>query len=69
MPQIVPQRDRLDELAVQSQQPPDVSRDAPDKLHVQPAAADVVVLNQAEYLRFACIAVICGSVHDLVDIA
>ena len=47
----------------------DVARDAPDQLHVQPAAADVVVLHQAEHLRFACVAVISGDVHDLVDIA
>ena len=69
VPQVVAERDGLDELAVQSQQPPDVARDAPHQLHVQPATADIVILHQAEHLRFACIAVISGDVHDLVDVA
>ena len=67
--QVVPQRDGLDQLAVQPQQPSDVARDAADQLHVQASAADIVVFHQAEHLRFAGVAVVSGNVDDLVDVA
>ena len=69
VPEVVAERDGFDELAVQPQQPADVARNAPHQLHMQSSTADIVVLHQAEHLRFACIAVICGDVHDFVDIA
>ena len=69
VPQIVSERDGFDEVAVQPEQPSDSPRDAAYQLHVQAAAADVVVLDEGEHLRLACIPVIGGHVHDLLDVA
>ena len=69
VPQIVPERYGLDEVAVQSEQPPDSPCDAAYQLHVQAAAADVVVLDEGEHLGLARISVVGGHVHNLLDVA
>ena len=69
MTQVVPKRDRLDELDVQSQKLADGARDAADELHVQAAAADIVVFNEREHLRLVGVAVVSGNVDDLLDVA
>ena len=69
VPQIVPERYGLDEVAVQPEQPPDSPCDAAYQLHVQAAAADVVVLDEGKHLRLACVSVISGHVHNLLDVS
>ena len=66
---VVAERDRLDEVAVETEQLSDRPRHAADELDVQPAAADVVVLDEAEHLRLAGVAVVGGDVEDLLDVA
>ena len=67
--QIVSERYGLDEVAVQPEQPPDSPCDAAHQLHVQASTADVVVLDEGEHLRLACIPVIGRHVHDLLGVA
>jgi len=67
--QVVPERNGLDELCVKAEQVAYAARNAAHELHVQPAAADVVVLDEREHLRLVRIAVVRGNVDDLLDIA
>ena len=69
VPYVVAQCDGLDELAVQPQQRPDAAGHAADQLHVQPAAADVVVLHEREHLRLVGVTVVRRHVEDLLDVA
>ncbi|MFQ9676634.1 MAG: hypothetical protein ACLRZO_07000 [Eggerthella lenta] len=69
MPYVVAQCDGLDELAVQPQQRSDAAGHAADQLHVQPAAADVVVLHEREHLRLVGVTVVRRHVEDLLDVA
>ncbi len=69
VPHVVPERDGLDELAVQPQKRADAARDAAHQLHVQAAPADVVVLHEREHLRLVGVAVVGRHVEDLLDVA
>jgi len=66
---VMPERDGLDELAVEPEQAADAPRDAAHELHVEPAARDVVVLDEREHLRLVRVAVVGGDVEDLLDVA
>ena len=65
---VVTQRDSLDEVEVEAQRTPDVACDASHELHVQAAAAEVVVGAEREHLRLAAHAVVRGQVHDLLGV-
>ena len=69
VPKVVPEPDGLDEVAVEPERVADVARDAGDELDMETAAREVVVRAEAEDLRLAGVAVVCGQVEDLLHIA
>ena len=69
MPEVVAERDGLDELDVQPEEFSDSARDAAHELHVETPPAYVVVLDEGENLRLVGIAVIGGYVDYLLDVA
>ena len=66
---VVTERDRLDQIEVQVQRLADGAGDAGNELHMQRAAADVVVFIKRKHLRFVRVAVIKRTVDDLVAVA
>ena len=69
MAEVVPETDRLDEIAIEAKCAADVARDTGHELHVQAATGQVIVAAEAEDLRLAVIAVVCGKVQDLLGVA
>ena len=68
VPDIVAQSNGLDEVLVQRQQAAACSRDLGDKLDVEPAVGDVIILDQVEHLGFVDVARISVGVKDAVGI-
>ena len=69
VPEVVAERDGLDEVEVQAQGAPDVASDARHELHMQPAAREVVVGPEAEDLGLSGHSVVGGKVNYLLGIA
>ena len=68
MANVVAQCNRLNQIQIQIQRPADGAGNAADQLHMQAAAGDIVIFDQGKNLRLVGIAVIIGTVHDLVHI-
>ena len=69
MSQVVTQADRLDQIAVESQGPTDIARNARDELNMQATTRQVIVATEAKDLRFACISGVCRQMENLLGIA
>ena len=66
---VVPETDRLDEVAIKAEGVADVARNTGYKLHMEATPREVVVGTEREDLRLPSVAVVGGQVKDLLDVA
>ena len=69
VPDVVPERDRFDQLLVQPEEAADAAGDAAHQLNMQPATADVVVFDEGKHLGFPRVAGVGRDVDDFFDVA
>ena len=62
VPDVVPERDRLNELAIESQCTPDGAGSAGNELNVQTAPRDIVIFIERKDLRLVRTAAVIGAV-------
>ena len=65
---IVPQRNRFDQVFVQVQKSPDGPCNLRHQLHVQHAVRNVVIFDQVKDLRLVDVAAVAIRMNDLVGI-
>ena len=68
MPDIMPDRDRLDEIEIQPQRSADRARDSRNKLHVCGTTGNIVVSIKREHLSFVAAAVKKRTVNDFIHV-
>ena len=69
MPDIVPERNRLDKFQIQMQRLTDITRNTGHELHVQATPSHIVVFIQRIHLRFVCVTAEIRTMNYLFNVA